>query len=83
MEMLAIIQKLFWLSVQHGFRLTAAYLPGKLNILSDRISRLNDVDAAIEAKILLTNELELESYGHMTQETFLWLQGCWEMGSIH
>jgi hypothetical protein len=79
-DMLLIIQMIFWLSLEYGFKLSAAYLPGKLNILSDRLSRQNEINAAIEAKNLLTNEFELESYGHMTQETFLWLQECWDMG---
>ena len=77
--MLGIIQKLFWLSVKYGFKLSAVHLPGRLNILSDRISRLHEVTSANEAKNLLTNECELEVNGHITLKTYLWLQGCWGM----
>jgi hypothetical protein len=79
--LLAIVQKLFWLSVEFGFKLTAAYLPGHLNILSDWISRLHEVDSAWEAKELLSTDLELESNGHISYEAYLWLQTCWGMSS--
>jgi hypothetical protein len=78
-DLLEIIQNLFWLSVKHGFKLSASYLPGHLNILSDQISRMNDSAAAIVAKSLLTDDSVIESNGHMTKKTFLWLQDCWGM----
>jgi hypothetical protein len=40
-DMLHIVQELFWCSVQFYFKLSAAHLPGKRNIVSDRISRMN------------------------------------------
>jgi hypothetical protein len=70
---------LFWLSVKYSFKLTASYLPGKLNVLSDRISRMNDSLCAYEAQKMLTNELDLEVMGHMSHETFIWLLQEWEM----
>jgi hypothetical protein len=78
-EMLAIVQKLFWMSVKFGFRLTSVHLPGRLNILSDRISHMHDVNCANEAKYLLTFYSELEVCGHMSYSSYLCLQGCWEM----
>jgi hypothetical protein len=75
--MLVIIQKMFWLSVEHGFKLSASYLPGVMNVLSDRISCLHDPIAANEAKDWLSDDIELESNGHMTFRTFLYLQECW------
>ena len=76
-ELLLIIQKLFWLSVEHGFKLSASYLPGTMNVLSDRISRLHDPMAAVEAKELLTDVMVMEASSHMTFKTFLYLQECW------
>ena len=76
-ELLGIVQKLFWLSIEFGFRLSAVHLPGRLNILSDRISRMDNVESANEAKFYLTNESELEVCGHMTYESYLWLQESW------
>ena len=77
-DMLEIIQQIFWLSVRYGFKLSAVHLPGHLNILSDRISRMHVPAAAIEAKSLLTCDREMESVGHMSYQTFVWLQGWWE-----
>jgi hypothetical protein len=80
-ELLEIIQQLFWSSVKHGFRLTASFLPGKLNIASDSISRLHDVTSAMEAKNLLFNEcVAIECVNHMSYEAFLHLQECWIRG---
>lgn len=78
-ELLNIIQKLFWMSVKYNFRLTAAFIPGKQNILSDRLSRLDEPLCAQEAWYLLSgNEtVVLECSGSMTYSAFLRLQGCW------
>jgi hypothetical protein len=77
-DMLGIVQKLFWMSVEFGFRLTSVHLPGRLNILSDKISRMHDVFCAEEAKQLLMFEPDLEVCGHMSYCSYLCLQGCWE-----
>jgi hypothetical protein len=77
-ELLGIIQKLFWLSVKYSFKLTALFLPGTLNVLSDRLSRMNDPVCAYQAQNMLTNELDLEVSGHMSHETFIWLLQGWE-----
>jgi hypothetical protein len=76
-DLLVIIKKLFWLNIEHGFKLTAAYLPGRLNIISDRISWLHESESAVEAHAMLSNDDVLESNGHMTDKTFLFLQECW------
>ena len=78
LELLGIIQRLFWLSVKYSFKLTALYLSGSLNVLSDRISRMNDLVCAYQAQTMLTNEFDLEVYGHMSHETFIWLLQEWE-----
>ena len=78
LDLLGIIQRLFWLSVKYSFKLTAMYLPGSLNILSDRISRMNDVNCAYQAQQMLTNEQDLEVNGHMSHDTFIWLLQEWE-----
>jgi hypothetical protein len=76
-DMLEVIQNLFWLSVRYGFKLSAEYLPGRLNIISDGISRMHDVSAAGEVQSLLSSDSVLETYGHMTQRSFIWLQDSW------
>jgi hypothetical protein len=53
--MLKIVEKLFWLSVFFGFKLSASFLPGIENVLADRISRLIDPLFALDTQYLLTN----------------------------
>jgi hypothetical protein len=80
-ELLGIVQQIFWLSVKYGFRLTAAHIAGRLNIMSDLISRMHVVDAAIKAHVLLCSfdcsDGKLECNGRMTESTFLLLQDLW------
>jgi hypothetical protein len=70
--MITIVQQLFWLSVLHNFKLTAAFIPGRLNILSDRLSRLDVKSSANEGNWLLTNGQcnIIQCVGHMTHMTF-------------
>ena len=78
-ELMLIVQKLFWLSVRYGFKLTASYIPGPLNVLSDRISRLHTPCAAMEAKSFLNCvHDEVECFGHMSYQAFSHLQSWWE-----
>jgi hypothetical protein len=79
-EMLVIVKELFWLSVKYNFLLSASFIPGKLNILSDRISRLEDISCAREAyQMLKSSEGELIACnGHMSYDTFVSLQDVWQ-----
>jgi hypothetical protein len=52
-EMLSIMQQIFWLSVKHEFRLSASIIPGKINVLSDLISRLPSKESALELQCFL------------------------------
>jgi hypothetical protein len=76
-DMLGIIQKLFWLSIEFGFKLSAVHLPGRLNILTDRISRMSEVGSACEAQYYLSSDREVEVSGHMSYKAYLWLQDKW------
>jgi hypothetical protein len=79
-EMLGIIQRIFWLSVKFGFRLKAAFIPGKCNILSDLISRLHSsASAQVLESFLSIDSDPIECVGHMTEQSFLFLQESWEM----
>jgi hypothetical protein len=81
-EMLLLVKELFWCSVFFNFKLSAAYLPGKLNVISDRISRLHDVQCANDACILLFDGIHfpIGCKNHMSEETFLALQEVWHPG---
>jgi hypothetical protein len=78
-EMLDIIQRIFWLSVKCGFRLKASFILGKLNILSDLISRLHSVDSALSLQYFLgeNSEEPIECVGKMSEHSFLFLQESW------
>ena len=78
-EMLQMAKSLFWLSVKHGFKLSAVHIPGILNVLSDHLSRLNEYDAAIKANDWLTGGLnfDVECCGRMSYGTYCCLQEYW------
>lgn len=38
------LRELFWLSAVHGFRVTARWIPGKINKIADALSRFEDED---------------------------------------
>ena len=56
LEILDIVQNLFWTSVKFGFKLSANYIPGRLNVVSDRLSRIHDPLAACEFQQLIVVE---------------------------
>ena len=77
-ELLKIVQKLFWLAVKFQFKLTALFIPGRLNILSDLISRLHSMDHAMDAQCFLGSVgSSIECNSHMTEASFLYLQAMW------
>ena len=71
--MLLILKELFWYSVQFGFKLTACFLAGKLNVMNDRISWLHDFECACEAFELLY----VGKYPICSLESFAFLQESW------
>ena len=82
-EIMPIVSEIFWLSVKNDFSLRAVFLPGKENILADRISRMDDVNSAYEVSYLLSgasgSRVSCES--HMSNDAFLYLQNRWIEGS--
>jgi hypothetical protein len=78
-SLMPIVKALFLLSVEFNFKLTALYIPGKLNILADHISRFHSLSSAVEAKRFLLpfvhNVLPCEF--HMSLNVFLMLQVAW------
>ena len=81
-DLLAIVQEIFWLSVRYCFKLSALFIPGKDNILADRISRLEFLPEAHEARWLLSNFTHTSVFckDHMTPIAFIYLQDCWRRG---
>jgi hypothetical protein len=73
-----IIRELYWLSVKHGFKLTASFLPGTLNTLADAISRFHEkkhvlflYDWLKPSKCVIFN-----LYSHMSYMSYCFLQTC-------
>lgn len=81
--MLYLVKQIFWLSVEHDFILSARYLPGKLNVLSDSISRMHDPYFAHSANLLMGGLPGHMLYcsGHMSDQSFLSLQMQWRANS--
>jgi hypothetical protein len=78
-ELLRIVEKLFWLSVKFGYKLTASFIPGIDNVLADRISRMIDPIFAVNTQNLLTNGSceTVTCKGHMSYSSYLLLQEMW------
>jgi hypothetical protein len=80
---MCVVEKLFWLSVKFNFRLSASFVPGKCNILADRISRLSSPVEAGEAFAMLNisqNE-PMYCFNNMSYDAFLSLQESWSRES--
>lgn len=70
------LRELFWLSACFNFHLTARYVPGKYNILSDAISRLDQLAISQWMGILNDYGLNLSNiFSHISAHTFSFLQG--------
>jgi hypothetical protein len=52
--MMHIVRDIFWLSVKHDVKITGSFIPGKSNVLADKISRLHSVFDANVARFLLS-----------------------------
>jgi hypothetical protein len=78
-QLLQLIRELYWLTVKHDFRLSASYLPGVDNVLSDSISRMFDVNKALLMKSLLLNDPNvcMPCKHHMSKGSFSFLQDAW------
>jgi hypothetical protein len=77
--LLPLIQEWFWWTVANNFKISSSYIPGKLNVLSDSLSRLHEPASALYAKALLTNG-SLETVlckDHMSHDSFVFLQSIW------
>jgi hypothetical protein len=78
-DLMRWVREIFWLSVEHNILITSAHIPGHLNLLADRISRLSDYSLAMDARLLLANfSLEMITCkDHMSISAFLSLQESW------
>jgi len=78
-ELLLLIKELYWLSVEFGFRLSSRHIAGKLNVLSDKLSRLCCFNDAVSARYMLTNSCSMYvcCAGHMSYYAFMSLQCVW------
>ena len=71
-DLMYCVRKLFWLSLQFGFRLTAVHVPGEKNFVADMISRLNDpVMAKSFLKFCSPVHNRINCYNNMSFKSFL------------
>jgi hypothetical protein len=78
-DLLSFVHELFWLSVKFNFKLSARHISGQCNVLADRLSRLDSVSEAHDARLILTNFTQdiVSCKSHMTPISFIYLQDCW------
>ena len=81
-EMMPWVREIFWISVEFDFKISSVHIPGKLNVLADRISRLSDLNSAMDARLLLANfsSSMVICNEHMTIDSFCSLQAKWTQG---
>ena len=84
-NLMPMIKEIFWLSVKHNILISSAHVPGKDNVLADRISRLHCLRASLDARLLLAAFTPgiVICRGHISKESFVWLQGSWIQDSIN
>jgi hypothetical protein len=84
-DLLPIVKELFWLTIKYNFKLSAVFIPGKLNILADHLSRLDDIESAFQAKSLLLPAVNdvLLCKSRISLMTFLMLQEKWMRIIVH
>jgi hypothetical protein len=82
-ELMRVIREIFWLSVEADVVISGVYLPGYLNVLADKISRLHDMRSARDAcsMLLPLGSSVVGCKYHMTYESFLLLQNRWTVDS--
>ena len=71
--------------VQFDLTLSCVHIAGVKNILADRLSRLNEVEMAIEARMLLAGFVDaiITCRGHISSSTFVYLQEVWTQASTN
>jgi hypothetical protein len=81
-DLMPIVREFFWLSIKNDFVISSVFVPGVLNVLADRVSRLDDPLLAKEAGELLdVNFIEGNCVNHMSNDSFNYLQGQWMLDS--
>jgi hypothetical protein len=78
-KLMPIVRELFWLCVRFNVTLSASHIAGKLNVLPHRISRLDDLSCAFDARLLLANYSSniILCSTNMSLPSFIWLQKKW------
>ena len=71
------LRQLFWLAARFNFHLTAQHLKGKDNIISDKISRMDDFVESECKDFLKMYDLDTAFEKHMSKETMCLLFQMW------
>ncbi len=84
-EIMPHARELFWLSVASNFHISAKHIPGKLNYVSDKLSRLHDpaswnLAASLPSSVSCygRDRYLLNLYGHVSYNSYLMLQARFE-----
>jgi hypothetical protein len=79
-ELMPIIRNIFWLCVKYDIIVSGLFIPGKLNVLADHISRLHNVFSANCARFSLADFDVCKTVackGHMSEDSYVYLQDAW------
>jgi hypothetical protein len=77
--LMVYIREIFWLAVANNITISCVHIPGRVNYVADRISRLNEFSLAMDARLLLANfsPAVVTVKHHMSWSAFVYLQELW------
>ena len=67
------LRRLFWLSAINNFHITARHIKGKDNVISDTLSRLDEIRVADWMEFIRTEKLDGRISDHISQKTLHYL----------
>lgn len=83
-KLMPFVHEIFWLSVKFNITVSIRHIPSKLNILSDRISCLNELTCTHDGHLILSGFSSCTvflQFSSMTIDSFLWLKDKWTKAS--
>jgi len=87
------LRDLFWMSAVYNFRISARFIPGKLNIAADSLSRIHVLSCFVNSLKFIPSSFAKCTFcqaryrtvncsPHMSKDSFLYLQDQWRSSGV-
>jgi hypothetical protein len=82
--MMPIVRDIFWNCVEFDCLIVSTHLAGSLNVMADKLSHLDELQSAHAAHSMLARDTDewVLCKGHMSEQSFLFLQERWGVSSL-